>query len=222
MPKAFIFDLDGVITDTAEYHYLAWKNLAATLGIQIDRAFNENLKGVSREESFERILVHGGKSDRFTPEEKAKYAYEKNEEYKRLIKQVTPNDVLPGIVVLLDALKDNGIHIGLASASKNAFEVIDRLELEDYFEYIADAAKIENSKPAPDVFLDVMNHFGLSAKDCIGVEDAQAGIEAIKKAGMYAVGIGKSKDLVGADLVFDKTNDIDLDVIIRHYMEKQG
>ncbi len=222
MPKAFIFDLDGVITDTAEYHYMAWKNLAVGLGITIDRAFNENLKGVSREESFERILIYGGKSNQYTPEEKARYAFEKNEEYKRLIKQVTPSDVLPGIIPLLDDLKNNGIRIGLASASKNAFDVIDRLELEDYFDYIADASKIVNSKPSPEVFLNVMDYFGMSPKDCIGIEDAQAGIEAIKSAGMFAVGIGKSSDLIGADLIFDKTNDIELDVIMHKYMAQRG
>lgn len=217
IPKAFIFDLDGVITDTAEYHYQAWKNLSEKLGITIDRKFNENLKGVSRMDSLNRILEHGGKLSDFTEDDKVKLATEKNEAYKLLINSITPNDVLPKILDLLETLRNNNIKIGLASASKNAFKVVELLKIGEYFDYIADAAKIENSKPAPDVFLDVMKYFDLESRDCVGIEDAQAGIEAIKTADMLAVGIGKATDLIGADLIFTSTDEVDFEAIITKY-----
>lgn len=219
-PKAFIFDLDGVITDTAEFHFLAWKNLADNMGITIDRQFNETLKGVSRMDSLDRILVYGEKANIYTPEEKERFATEKNDAYKELVETMSPKDILPNILPLLVHLKNEKIKVGLASASKNAFRVIELLEVGAYFDYIADASKIANSKPAPDVFLDVMNYFGLEGKDCIGVEDAGAGIESIKAAKMLAVGIGHEKDLPGADLLFKSTSDIDFDAIIKVYTEK--
>ncbi len=217
IPKAFIFDLDGVITDTAEFHFIAWKNLAKKLGITIDRAFNETLKGVSRMDSLDRILAFGNCQDQYSIEQKEVFATEKNDAYKTLVETMSPIDILPNILPLLKHLKQQQIKVGLASASKNAFRVIDLLEVGVYFDYIADAAQIENSKPAPDVFLDVMDHFWLESKDCIGVEDAGAGIEAIKAANMFAVGIGKESDLPGADLIFSSTSELDFESIIKAY-----
>lgn len=219
MPKAFIFDLDGVITDTAEFHFKAWKELGKKIGITVDLALNETLKGVSRMDSLERILAHGAKTNAFSPEEKEILATEKNEAYKELVETMSPKDILPNILQLLKRLKEEQIKIGLASASKNAFRVIELLEIGEYFDYIADAALIENSKPAPDVFLDVMMHFGLNPQDCIGVEDAGAGIVAIKAAHMFAVGIGKESDLPGTDLLFNNTKEIDFDKIIEAYKD---
>lgn len=216
-PKAFIFDLDGVITDTAEYHFKAWKDLADSIGIEIDRQFNECLKGVSRLESLERILKHGNKESDFTDDEKQELAFKKNEDYKVLINQVTPDEILPNIMELLIELRKNEIKIGLASASKNAKKVVELLELNDYFDYIADAALIENSKPAPDVFLDVMNHFNLTSDDCIGIEDAGAGIVAINAANMFSVGIGKRSDLVGADIIYPSTSNLTFSKVIEAY-----
>ena len=179
MIDAFIFDLDGVITDTAEYHYLAWKELANKIGIEIDREFNETLKGVSRMEPLERILVHGNKQNDFTIEEKEKMANDKNMYYVSLIENITPKDILPGISKLLENIKSNNIKIGLASASKNATMVLNNLKLVNYFDFIADASKCKNSKPAPDIFLMALNGLNVEAKNCIGIEDAYSGIEAI-------------------------------------------
>lgn len=198
--KAVIFDLDGVITDSARYHYLAWKELADELGIPFDEAYNEKLKGVSRMESLELILKNGNACERYTDEEKEAMAEKKNDNYKELIKQITPNDILPGIMEFLTELKENGIRIALASVSKNAPFIIGQLELETYFDYIADAAAVPNAKPFPDIFLAGMNEFGLSPKECIGVEDARTGIEAIHRAGMKAVGVGTPEEMEEADL----------------------
>ncbi|MBC7959401.1 MAG: beta-phosphoglucomutase, partial [Vallitaleaceae bacterium] len=218
---AFIFDLDGVITDTAEFHYLAWKQLAAKMGITMDRAFNENLKGVSRMDSLELILALGKKTGFYTLEEKEAFATEKNEAYKVLVETMTPEYILPNILPLLQRLKSEGIQVGLASASKNAFRVIELLQAGQYFDYIADAAKIANSKPAPDVFLDVMHHFKLESNECIGIEDAGAGIVAIKAANMFAVGIGKERDLPGSDLLFESTAKMDFDTIVKAFQESK-
>lgn len=210
--KAVIFDLDGVITDSAKYHYLAWKELADELHIPFDETYNEKLKGVSRMESLELILKNGNASDKFTEEEKNQMAEKKNNNYKELIKQITPNDILPGILDFLNELKDNKIKIALASVSKNAAFILHQLELDDYFDYVADAAKVPNAKPFPDIFLAGMNEFGLTPEECIGVEDARTGIEAIHRAGMKAVGVGTKSEMEDADLVID-TKELELNRI---------
>lgn len=216
-PKAFIFDLDGVITDTAHYHFLAWQALAESIDIEFDAAFNEKLKGVGRMESLELILQKGNKANTYTFAEKEAMATQKNEHYKKLIITMTPNEVLPQIPKLLQQLKADNIKIGLASASKNAFTVLGCLQMQNTFDYVADAAKIPNSKPAPDVFLDVANYFGLEARYCIGIEDAAAGVESIHRAGMFAVGIGDKNSLNAADILFPNTSSIDLKAIYQAY-----
>lgn len=152
MFKAVLFDLDGVITDTAEYHFLAWKKLGDELGITIDRNFNEQLKGVSREESLRRILALGGKQDDYTVEEFAGMATRKNDNYVDMIQNVSSKDVYPGILELLTALKKNDIKIALASASKNGPFLLEKMELLQYFDVIADPTEVSAGKPAPDIF----------------------------------------------------------------------
>ena len=190
MIDAFIFDLDGVITDTAEYHYLAWKELANKIGIEIDREFNETLKGVSR------------------------MANDKNMYYVSLIENITPKDILPGISKLLENIKSNNIKIGLASASKNANMVLNNLKLVNYFDFIADASKCKNSKPAPDIFLMALKGLNVEAKNCIGIEDAYSGIEAINTSGMYSVGVGDKKTLKNANLVVEDTTYLEFDTLM--------
>ncbi|MYL35848.1 beta-phosphoglucomutase [Pontibacillus yanchengensis] len=200
--QAVIFDLDGVITDTAEYHYLAWKKLADDLGIPMDRSFNERLKGVGRKESLEKILEHGNKQ--LSEQEKDFYATKKNEHYKTFIQDITPNDLLPGILEFMKEIKESGIQTALASASKNAKPVIRRLEVEQYLDTVVDAAQVENGKPDPEIFLKGADQLSVDPAYCVGVEDAQAGVQAIKAAGMYAVGIGSAKVLTQADWVVQK------------------
>ncbi|TCI48340.1 MULTISPECIES: beta-phosphoglucomutase [unclassified Exiguobacterium] len=214
--KAFIFDLDGVITDSAEYHYLAWKALGEELSIPFDREFNETLKGVSRTESLERILRLGGRENDFSTEEKEQLATKKNEHYVSLIKNITPDDVLPGIEAFLSELKQAGYKIGMASASKNALMVTRQLGLLDAFDHIVDAATVAQSKPDPEVFLKAAEALGVEPKACIGVEDAVAGVEAIHAAGMFAVGIGDLAVLTEANIVFTDTTGLTLDNVLTH------
>lgn len=215
--KAFIFDLDGVITDTAEYHYLAWKQLANELGIEFTRADNERLKGISRMESLEIILDIGNKQSSYTAEEKEKLAAQKNEHYMELIKQITPNDSLPGIKQLLLDIKAAGYKLGLASVSKNAPAVMNSLQLSDQFDYMVDARTIKRGKPDPEIFLKAAEKLGVPADECIGIEDAEAGVDAIKSAGMFAVGIGSKEQLAKADLLYSNTSYLSLDELIKEY-----
>ncbi|CAM3597866.1 beta-phosphoglucomutase [Marinicrinis lubricantis] len=206
---AVIFDLDGVITDTAEYHYLAWKELADELGIPFDREYNEKLKGVDRLASLQLILDRAGKE--LPEEEKLALATSKNERYKKLIQQVTPDDLLPGVKELLAELREKGIKVGLASASKNAGAVIRSLQVEAYFDHIVDAAAVEISKPDPEVFLKAAEALGVHPAHCIGVEDAEAGVEAILLAGMTPLGIGDPKLLGRAKKVVGSLEGMDVE-----------
>ena len=195
--QAVLFDLDGVITDTAEYHYRAWQRLAEELGITIDRAFNEQLKGVSREDSLKRILAHGGKS--VDAAEFARLTRRKNDNYLEMIQAIGPADVYPGILDLLKELRAAGKKIALASASKNGPFLLERMQLTGYFDAIADPAAVAQSKPAPDIFLAAAAGVNVPIAACIGIEDAAAGITALKAAGALPVGVGKEEEL-GADI----------------------
>ncbi|AEF17692.1 MULTISPECIES: beta-phosphoglucomutase [Thermoanaerobacterium] len=203
--KGVIFDLDGVITDTAEYHYLAWKKLADELNVYFDREINENLKGISRIESLEIILK---KSNNFFSEEEKYYlADKKNEYYKEMINRMTPKDLLPGVVDLIRELKDRGIKIAVASVSKNAKTVLSNLGLIETFDYIVDAEKIKNGKPDPEIFLNAAAGIDVEPKLCIGIEDSKAGIEAINRAGMVSIGVGNYETVKGADIVLKDLSD---------------
>lgn len=205
--KAVLFDLDGVITDTAEYHYIAWKQLAEQIDIEIDKEFNEQLKGVSRMESLERILIHGNRQNDFTLEEKTALATQKNTEYVKLLDNVTPKDVYPGILELLVELKAADVRAVVASASKNAPQILQSLELTEWFDYVVDPDEVQYGKPAPDIFLRGAEAVGVAPQYCIGIEDAQAGIEAIQSANMFAIGIGEEEILKpsGANVVLPST-----------------
>lgn len=203
--KGILLDLDGVITETAEYHYQAWKQLASEIGITIDRQFNECLKGVGRMDSLELILRHGGVADQYSQDEKAALAERKNRQYVELLKNLTPDNVLPGIRDFLRDARADGVKLCLASASKNARTIMDALDLTQSIDFIADAA-VARSKPAPDIFLLAAEGLGLSPEDCIGIEDAAAGIKAIHASGMKAVGIGDKAALREADLLLPSTS----------------
>ncbi|KAF6571827.1 beta-phosphoglucomutase [Paenibacillus sp. SEL3] len=217
--KAVIFDLDGVITDTAEYHFQAWASLAAALSIPFDREFNEQLKGISRTESLDKILARGNLSDTFSEEGKQELATRKNTEYQRLISAVTPSDILPGIKALLTELREARIGIALASASKNAAFILERLELAYYFDSVVDVTAIRHGKPDPEIFLTGAANLGVQPADCIGIEDAQAGIQAIKGAGMFAVGVGTPSQMQGADIVVATTAELSLSMLEAHFYE---
>jgi beta-phosphoglucomutase len=215
--KAFIFDLDGVITDTAEYHFLAWKALAEDLGITFTREDNEELKGVSRMDSLEKILEIGGRAADFTAEEKNALADKKNDHYLKLIQDITPSDLLPAIKELITDIKAKGLKLGMASASKNAFTVMESLGMKSEFDIIVDAKTVVNGKPHPEVFLRAAEMLEVEPEACIGVEDASAGVQAIKAAGMFAVAVGPKESFEKADLVYSSTAELALEKIIEVY-----
>lgn len=211
--KGFIFDMDGVITETSENHYLAWKILASNLGIHIDRSINEKLKGISRMESLEVILNYGEVSDQYSDAEKIQLATKKNSHYVEMIEEFTEKNLLEGVKELLETLKRYNIKIGVASASHSTAKLIKLLRIGHYFDYVTDPSGLR-SKPAPDVFLQCAKGLGLEARECIGVEDAVAGVQAIQAAGMYAIGIGDEKELWEADIVYRNTGDIWLEEVL--------
>jgi beta-phosphoglucomutase len=197
-PQAIIFDLDGVLTDTSEYHYQAWKHLADDEGIPFTHEENDaHLRGVGRRDSLMYLL-----KGRKVPEEQIQEMMDrKNRYYNDLIKQMTPQEVVPGGVQLLKEIRQAGIKIAVASASKNCMTVLERLELVSYFDGIADGYSVVNGKPAPDIFVFAAGLLHTNTPDCLGVEDADAGIEAIKAAGMQALAIGPKERFHKADKV---------------------
>ncbi len=212
--KGFVFDLDGVITDSAEYHFLAWQALAEDLGIVIDREFNEQLKGVSRMDSLERILKYGEKDQLFTKQEKEMLTDKKNEHYVSLIKDVTEKDLLPGIADFLLELKNQHMKLALASASKNGPFLLEKLGVKSMFDTIVDPTQLAKGKPDPEIFKKGAEQLGLSVEECVGVEDAPAGITAIKAAGMFSVGIGSKESLSDADYLISSTKELSLEKIL--------
>lgn len=218
-PKAFIFDLDGVITDTSEYHYLAWKKLADELGIKINQEFNEQLKGIGRIQSLERILELAPSKQQYTTAEKEKIANRKNEYYQELIKTINSSNILPGILVLLEKVRGNNIPIALGSASRNAPIVLELLGLSEYFDYLVDASKVTNGKPHPETFTTAADYFNLAYDTCVGIEDATAGVEALNNANMFAVGVGDMKYLAAADYVVENTSLLSFKEIVKNYSD---
>lgn len=208
MKKGFVFDLDGVITDTAKFHYIAWKELGHELGIEIDLQFNEQLKGISRMDSLERILVHGGRENDFTAEQKEALAAKKNQHYVTLLQKLTPEDLLPGVKDFLDQAQALGIPCAIASASKNAPFILEKLGVIDEFDAIVDPATLTKGKPDPEIFVKACELIHVAPGDAIGFEDAQAGIQGIKAAGMYAVGVSTGEALDGADKIITHFNEI--------------
>ncbi|MDW7738813.1 MAG: beta-phosphoglucomutase [Bacillota bacterium] len=207
--EAFIFDLDGVITDTAEYHYRAWKRLADEENLPFTREDNEKLRGVSRRASLELIL-----KGRSLPEEKMlELMARKNGYYRDYLESVSGKDLLPGAVDLLRELKSKGFRLALASASKNAPTVVDALGIASYFEVIADGSSVERTKPAPDLFLYAAKKLNVPPELCIVVEDAEAGIAAARQAGMATIGIGPPERVGDADFVYPSVAAIRLEDI---------
>lgn len=206
MWKAVIFDLDGVITDTAGHHYAAWRELAAGLGFELDEAFNELLKGVSRRESLEIIAKRAGvQLDEAQIQELLEL---KNRRYLERIGSLSPADILPGVIPFLDFMDRSGLLPAIGSSSKNARFILDRIGLTDRFKAISDGTRIRESKPHPEVFLLAAQDLGVRPSECLVVEDAAAGVEAGRNAGMRVLGIGKPESLPGADAYADKLSAI--------------
>ncbi|CAH0995078.1 Beta-phosphoglucomutase [Emticicia aquatica] len=199
MIKAFLFDLDGVIVETAIFHYQAWRQMANDLGFDISEEFNEGLKGISRMDSLNLILQHG--NIELSEEQKLALAAKKNDNYLTLVSKMTPDDILPGVKEFFEQIKQTEIKIGLGSVSKNAKMILERVDLLDDFDAIIDGTKISKGKPDPEVFLNGATELGFSPSECIVFEDAVAGVEAGKNAGMKVIGIGQKDILNKADIV---------------------
>ncbi|MHA8109291.1 beta-phosphoglucomutase [Aquirufa sp. A-Brett2-W8] len=197
--KACLFDLDGVLVDTAIYHFQAWKMLGENFNYQLTEEQNEQLKGVSRVESLNRILNWA--SYTATEEQKEIWLKEKNDNYLQLIMHMNPSEILPGVVDFLAQIKADGYKIALGSASKNAEIILEKTNLTSWFDLIIDGNKVSKSKPNPEVFLKGAKGLGLLPSECIVFEDAQAGVEAAKAGGMKVVGIGEATVLGEADKV---------------------
>ena len=210
--QAVLFDLDGVLTDTAEYHYLAWKRLADELGIPFTRADGDCLRGVSRRPALEIILGLGGRTG--NEEELQAWMTRKNNHYQELITGVTPADLLPGVAALLGELRERGIRIAVASASKNSPEVIRRLGIAASIDALIHGGMVERQKPHPDLFLRAAAEVGADPAECIVVEDAAAGIDAAISAGMISVGLGPEERVGKADRVFPSLDGVTADALL--------
>ena len=208
MIKAVIFDLDGVIVDTAHYHYLAWKRLAKELGFDLTLEQNELLKGVSRIKSLEIILDLGGIS--LSEAEKDRIANKKNGWFVEYVNEMKPDEIFPGVKEMLKSIRSKGIKVALASSSKNAPRVIQLLNIENEFDAIVDGTMIVHSKPDPEIFLLAASKLGVAPWACVVFEDAEAGVEAALAAGMKCVGVGAPEQLGKANLVVAKTADFKL------------
>ncbi|MBN1248286.1 MAG: beta-phosphoglucomutase [Anaerolineae bacterium] len=209
---AVILDLDGVLTDTAEYHFQAWKRLAEDEGISFTREDNEALRGVSRRRSLELLL--GDYAGRYSEAEIQEMMARKNDTYRQLLQTITEKDFLPGARRLMAEIRQRGLKMAIGSASKNTQTVLARLGIEEAFDVIADGYSVERGKPAPDLFLYAAAQMEVSPEQCVVVEDAASGIDAALAAGMIAVGIGPEDRVGHAHIRFDTTADIELPEVL--------
>lgn len=207
----FIFDLDGVIVDTAKYHYLAWKNLANELGFEFSKEQNELFKGVSRKRSLQLLLEMG--KVKATTAQFDTWMVEKNEDYLAYIKKMDASEILPDVPKVLNLLKSNGIPISLGSASKNARPILEKVDLLSYFDAIVDGNAVSKAKPDPEVFLIAAKKLGVPPENCIVFEDAVAGIQAANAANMLSIGIGDERVLHEAGHVFTDFTQIKLEFL---------
>ncbi len=210
--KAFIFDLDGVIVDTAKYHYLAWKKLANNLNIDFTHEHNELLKGVSRVRSLEIILGLGNVEA--SDEQKNEWLVQKNKEYLEYIDKMDDSEILPGVMDVLSFLKENNQPIILGSASKNARPILEKVNILNYFDDIVDGNDVSNAKPDPEVFIVGAKKANQTNENSIVFEDSVAGIEAANVAGMTSIGIGESSVLNEAKYNFNNFTEISTDFLV--------
>jgi beta-phosphoglucomutase len=208
--RGVIFDLDGVITDTAEYHYRAWKRLADEEGIPFDRHANEQLRGISRRESL--MLILQGRT--FPEEHIQEMMQRKNGYYLDLVKEISPRDLLPGARELLEEIHRSGRKTALGSASKNAGEVLERLGIRELFDAVSDGYSVQRQKPAPDLFLHAASQLELPPVECVVVEDAAAAIEAARAGGFRTVGMGPKQRVGSADVVLPSLEGVHLGMLL--------
>ncbi len=210
--RAFILDLDGVVTDTAEFHYRAWKRLADEEGVPFTREDNEQLRGVSRRRSLELLL--GEHLERYTEEQFQEMMARKNGYYQEMLQQLEEDDMLPGAQLLIDEIKRRGFKIAIGSASKNTPIVLDALGITERFDGVADGHSIVRAKPEPDIFVHAAGQVGVPVAQCVVIEDAESGVQAALTAGMIAVGVGPEERVGHGHFRYESTAEIDLDEIL--------
>lgn len=208
--KAVIFDLDGVVVSTDNYHYKGWKKLADDENIYFDRKINERQRGVSRMESLDVLLEKSDKT--YTDEQKLEMATRKNNYYKEFLKDLTPDEILPGVMKFTEFLKSKGIKIAIGSSSKNTPAILKNIGLDSYFDAVADGNSIKNSKPDPEVFLLAARIIGEAPENCLVVEDADAGIDAAVAGGMDVIGVGSAASNQKATYRFADLDNADFDI----------
>ncbi len=209
--KACIFDLDGVIVDTAKYHYLAWKRLANEMGFDLTEEQNEQLKGISRMASLDILLGIGNQV--FDKKEKVELADRKNTWYRECIIKMKPDEIFPGVIDFLNQVKAAGMKSAIGSASKNAMTILEQLGIVDYFDSIIDGNKAQKAKPNPEVFLKASIELAVAPEHCVVFEDAQAGVEAAKNGGMFCVGVGSPEILGQANMVVAGLHEMKIEML---------
>ncbi len=209
--KGCIFDLDGVIVDTAKYHYLAWKRLAKELGFFFSEKDNERLKGVSRMASLEILLEVGGLT--FDEKTKLELATKKNQWYVEYITVMREDEILPGVSRFIKTIKEAGLKVALGSASKNAMTILNGLKLTEYFDAIVDGNRVSKAKPDPEVFLLAAQELQVPPENCVVFEDAKSGIEAARRAGMKCIGVGNNPELSDADIIIPGFENVDINIL---------
>lgn len=219
LPKACIFDLDGVIVDTVPAHFTAWKAMADELNIPFTEEENEHLKGVSRVDSMKRILAMGNveKSD----EQILDYTTRKNDIYVEIISKMTPTDILPGVLDFIDLLRQHDIAIAIGSSSKNTPTILRAVGLDKAFDAIVDGNQVTHSKPDPEVFLKGAKELEFAPDECIVLEDAISGVEAAKRGGMKCIGVGDANVLGAADVVVSDMTELNIDFLKALYTNEE-
>lgn len=218
MLKGLIFDLDGILTDSAKFHLAAWNDLAKELGIRLTNEQLNSLRGISRMDSLDLILQYGHQTNEYTEQQKMQFAAAKNEKFLQQVDTMTPKDILPGIPQLLADAQEANLKMCIASASKNAPKILQKLKIASKFAGIVDAATVNKGKPDPEIYQKAQQLLHLKASEVISFEDAAAGVAAIKAAGQFAVGIGDRTVLKEADYLVASTKDLQLDKIVAAYI----
>ncbi|GIW50320.1 MAG: beta-phosphoglucomutase [Anoxybacillus sp.] len=220
MIEAVIFDLDGVIADTVELYYIATKRVADEIGVPFDRQLNQKLQGMSRQAMVEALL--GETAHEWTEEEKRALGDRRGQYYRELIEQLSPNDVLPGMMGLLCDIQRDGVPMALASSSSNARTVVERLGVRSFFDVIVDVKTITRMKPDPEIFLTAAKELHVNPSCCIAIEDGEAGMKAIKRTNMFSVGIGVHLAPLSPDWLVPRTTHLTWGELKKRFMQKAG
>lgn len=216
MVRGIVFDLDGVITETSKYHFLAWAQLGREIGVEINQDINKRLKGVNRRDSLSIILEYSDTGQNISEDKKIELMERKNRYYQEYINNINHKNINPGVIEFLNDVSSRGINLAVASSSENAPIIINKLGINNYFKGIVNPKGLRG-KPDAQIFEKGIEILGFSPKDCVGIEDSVAGIQSINAAGLFPVGIGDKKELKGAKYVFQDTRLLNFNIIYNEW-----